>query len=108
MPGASNDGGEDGTGCVISGEASLAHAGAIVYYQSGNIVVTHDVEICLWLTQVIRKRSRDVHTVISEKLMGRLQWRETLYTGAAAAVTCRAPNKARRVPYMATAAAILD
>jgi predicted TIM-barrel fold metal-dependent hydrolase len=49
MPGAAHDGGEDGTGRVIAGEASLAHAGAIVHHQSSNIIVTHVGEICLWL-----------------------------------------------------------
>ena len=41
MPGASNDGGEDGPGGVVSGEAGLAHAGAIVTDKSGNVLVTH-------------------------------------------------------------------
>ena len=41
MPGASNDGGEDSPGGVITGEAGLAHAGAIVNAQSGNVLVTH-------------------------------------------------------------------
>ena len=41
MPGASNDGGEDGPGSVITGEAGLAHAGAIVDDKSSNVLVTH-------------------------------------------------------------------
>ena len=41
VAGTSNDGGEDGPGGVVSGEASLAHAGAIVTDQSGNVLVTH-------------------------------------------------------------------
>ena len=41
MPGASNNGGEDGPGGVITGEAGLAHAGAIVDDKSGNVLVTH-------------------------------------------------------------------
>ena len=41
MPGASNDGGEDSPGGVVTGEAGLAHAGAIVTDQSGNVLVTH-------------------------------------------------------------------
>ena len=49
MPGAAHDGGEHGTGSIVSGESSLAHAGAIVHYESSNIVVTHVGEICLWL-----------------------------------------------------------
>ena len=42
MPGASNDGGEDSPGSVITGESGLAHSGAIVHDKSGNILVTHD------------------------------------------------------------------
>merc|ERR550534_1236174 len=41
MSWASNDGGEDSPGGVISGKSSLAHAGAIVNNQSGGIFVTH-------------------------------------------------------------------
>ena len=41
VPGASNDGGEDSPGGVITGKAGLAHAGAIVNDQSGNLLVTH-------------------------------------------------------------------
>ena len=41
MPGASNDGGEDSPGGVVTGEAGLAHAGAIVDDKSGNVLVTH-------------------------------------------------------------------
>ena len=41
MPGASNDGGEDGPGGVVSGEAGLAHAGAIVADKRSNVLVTH-------------------------------------------------------------------
>ena len=41
MPGASNNGGEDSPGGVITGKAGLAHAGAIVDNQSGNVLVTH-------------------------------------------------------------------
>merc|ERR1711863_246879 len=41
MSGATDDGGEDSSGSVISGESSLAHAGAIVNNKSGNILVTH-------------------------------------------------------------------
>merc|ERR1719300_2304995 len=43
MAGTTNDGGEDGTGSVISRETALDHAGAIVNDQSGGfLVVTHD------------------------------------------------------------------
>ena len=41
MPGASDDGGEDSPGGIITGKAGLAHARAIVDNQSGNILVTH-------------------------------------------------------------------
>merc|ERR1719334_598829 len=37
VTGATNDGGEDSTGSVISSESSLAHAGAIVNDQSSNV-----------------------------------------------------------------------
>merc|ERR1712223_605971 len=41
VTGAANDGGEDSSGGVIAGEASLAHAGAVVDDQGSNIIVTH-------------------------------------------------------------------
>merc|ERR1711973_336780 len=41
VAGASNDGGEDSPGGIISGETSLAHAGAIVDNQRSGIFVTH-------------------------------------------------------------------
>merc|ERR1719309_427312 len=41
VAGAAHDGGEDGPGGVISGEAGLAHAGAIVTDQSSHVLVTH-------------------------------------------------------------------
>merc|ERR1719337_629648 len=41
VPWATNDGGEDGPGGVITGETGLAHAGAIVNDQSGCVLVTH-------------------------------------------------------------------
>ena len=43
MSRATNNGWEDSSGSVISGEASLAHAGAIVDHKSSNLVVTHCV-----------------------------------------------------------------
>merc|ERR1712168_321441 len=46
VAGASNDGGEDSPGGIISGETGFAHAGAIVDNQSGGIFVTH-VEVSL-------------------------------------------------------------
>merc|ERR1711988_1457200 len=43
VAGASNDGGEDSPGGIISGETGFAHAGAIVNDKSGGIFVTHVV-----------------------------------------------------------------
>merc|ERR1711863_176205 len=41
VAGTANDGGEHGPGSIVSGEPSLAHAGAIVTDKSGNVLVTH-------------------------------------------------------------------
>ena len=41
MSGSADDGWEDGPGRIVSRETSLAHAGAIVHYQSCYVVVTH-------------------------------------------------------------------
>merc|ERR1711971_37176 len=41
VAGTSHDGGEDSSWSVISSEAGLDHAGAIVNDQSGNVFVTH-------------------------------------------------------------------
>merc|ERR1719348_349183 len=41
VTGATNDGGEDSAGSVISGKPGLAHAGAIVNNQGSNVLVTH-------------------------------------------------------------------
>merc|ERR1719278_26149 len=46
VTGASHDGREDSPGGVVSGEAGLAHAGAIVDDQCRNVFVTHD-GVCL-------------------------------------------------------------
>ena len=48
MPGASNNGGEDGPGGVITGETGLAHSGAIVNDKSGNVFVTHCEGFWIW------------------------------------------------------------
>ena len=37
-----DNGREYSSGRVVSGEPSLAHAGAIVDHEGGNVVVTHD------------------------------------------------------------------
>lgn len=38
---SSNDGWKNGAGRVVPGESGLAHAGAIVNYECGYVVVTH-------------------------------------------------------------------
>ena len=48
MPGATNDGGEDSPGGVVSGEPSLAHPGPVVNDQRGNILVTHPGRLVVW------------------------------------------------------------
>ena len=45
VPWASNNGWEDSSWGVISGETGFAHAGAIVYNQSGYVFVTHLVYV---------------------------------------------------------------
>merc|ERR1719308_435633 len=45
VAGAADNGGEDSPGGVISSEASLAHAGAIVNNKGSNVLVTHLVEL---------------------------------------------------------------
>merc|ERR1712079_688439 len=45
VAGAADDGGEASSGSVISGEASLAHAGAIVNNEGSNVFVTH-LDLC--------------------------------------------------------------
>merc|ERR1711892_992872 len=51
VPGPANNGGEDSPGGIISSEASLAHAGAIVTNQGSYVLVTH-VGIVLLLSRV--------------------------------------------------------
>ena len=53
VTGASNNGGEDSPGGVITGETSLAHAGAIVNDKSSNVFVTHvvEMELTVWETR---------------------------------------------------------
>ena len=41
VAGATNNGGEDSPGGVITGETGFAHAGAIVNDKSSNVFVTH-------------------------------------------------------------------
>ena len=43
VTGATDNGGEDGTGSIISSESGLAHTGSIVNHKSLNFVVTHFV-----------------------------------------------------------------
>ena len=56
MTGATNNGGEDSPGGVITSETSLAHAGAIVNDKSSNVFVTHDG------IEVLRSGERPEHT----------------------------------------------
>merc|ERR1712095_107345 len=49
----SNNGGEDSSGSIISGESSLAHAGAIVNNESSNVFVTHIDKFMNLLTSVL-------------------------------------------------------
>merc|ERR1711964_714180 len=53
VAGTANNGGEDGTGSIVSSESSLAHAGAIVNNKSSNVLVTH----LLALYQPLENRS---------------------------------------------------
>ena len=41
MAGATDDGGEDGSGRVVTGKSGLAHPGAIVDHEGSDVVVTH-------------------------------------------------------------------
>ena len=41
VAGAADDGRENGTGCIVSGESGFAHTGAVVNYQRSNVVVAH-------------------------------------------------------------------
>ena len=51
MTGSSDDGGEDSTGGVISGEPSLDQAGAVVAHKGGGfVVVAHDWALLGWST----------------------------------------------------------
>merc|ERR1712095_169470 len=56
MTGATNNGGEDSPGGVITSETSLAHAGAIVNDKSSNVFVTRDG------IEVLRSGERPEHT----------------------------------------------
>ncbi len=59
MPGASNNGGEDSPGGVVDGEPGLAHPGAIVHNQRGNLVVTHLVAV-VELVCLIKQKEKGV------------------------------------------------
>lgn len=48
MSWSADDGGEDGSWGIVSGEAGFAHAGAIIHNKSGNFVVTH-----VWFVRVL-------------------------------------------------------
>jgi hypothetical protein len=51
---ASDDGGEDGPGGVVSGESGLAHAGSVVHDKSGGVLVTHGHWLGVELLETIR------------------------------------------------------
>merc|ERR1712203_447310 len=53
VAGTSDDGGEDGPGGIVSGKASLAHAGAIVADKSSNVLVTHLVFVDLLVASLV-------------------------------------------------------
>lgn len=46
MTGAADDGGEDGPGGIVSGEASLYKTGAIVAHKGGSFFVVTHVGFC--------------------------------------------------------------
>jgi hypothetical protein len=46
VAGATDNGGEDSAGGVVTGEASLAHAGTVVNNESLNFVVSHCDDVC--------------------------------------------------------------
>ena len=52
MARTADNGGEDGTRGVISGESSFAHTGSVVHNQSRNIVVTHVDELSLGASEL--------------------------------------------------------
>lgn len=54
VTGPSHDGGEDGTGSVISGKPSLDQARAIVAHKGGSlVVVAHDLASLGWMVYII-------------------------------------------------------
>ena len=73
VPGASNNGGEDSPGSVITSESGLAHARAIVNDKSGNILVTHLVG----RFGVVWEKKKKARTCLSsskwdQRLMGKI------------------------------------
>ena len=46
VTGAANNGGEDGPGGIVSGEASLHKAGAVVAHKGGSLIVVTHVGFC--------------------------------------------------------------
>ena len=55
MARTTDDGGEDGTRRIVAGETGLAHAGAVIHHQSGNLIVTH---LVVYLDKSLRADSR--------------------------------------------------
>ena len=74
VAGASNDGGEDSPGGVITGKAGLAHAGAVVNDKSGNILVTH---LCFgrfgrWYREGVDRKGCSMKTVLNLEIVSLL------------------------------------
>lgn len=57
MSGSADDGWEDGSWGIVSGEAGFAHAGTIIHNKSGNFVVTH-----VYLFVFIRRKYTEIGT----------------------------------------------
>merc|ERR1712135_92626 len=58
VAGTADDGGEDSSGSVVTGEAGLAHAGAVVNDQSCHVLVTHleSGDLNLWVVGYLSTR----------------------------------------------------
>jgi len=85
MTRTADDGGKDGARRVISGEPGLAHAGAVVADQSGNLVVAHFHSTCCSLSQT-PQRNDPITTTSTGHCTALSHRRSGLYTSAPAAV----------------------
>ena len=65
VTGASNNGGEDSPGCIISCETGFAHSGSVVHDKSGGIFVTHCHKVGFFFTT--EKKMRTVSTSTMSK-----------------------------------------